>query len=95
MLTVKSAGIPIALNVINVQGFIGCGSSRTIAVRNIVPLVHFQEGHQIGEDNTSRLQLPTILPAMNTGNANFVMLIVYGARTPRAIVSGARTTPPY
>ena len=92
MLIVKSVGIPTILSAINVQGFIGCGNNKTIVVKSIVRWAHFREDHQLGEDSSSKHQLPTIQQVASTGNASFVMLIVYGARIPQANVSGARIT---
>ena len=92
MLIVKSVGIPTILSVIDVQGSIGCGNNKIINVKSIVLLGHSQEEHQIGEDSTYKPQLPTILEVLNTGNANCVMPIVYGARIPLVIVSGVRIT---
>ena len=89
---VKSAGIPTILSVISVQGFIGCGNSRIIVVRSIVPLVPSMEDQEIGEDSISKHQLPTTLQVVNIDIASCVMLTVCGVRTPPAIVSGVRIT---
>ena len=91
---VRSVGILTIPSAIDVPGFIGCGNNRTIAVRSIVPWVHFQEGHPIGGVSTSKHQLQIIPLVASTGSASSVMRIVCGARIPPANVSGARITRP-